>query len=441
MAMKKLLLVTVLAILSSVAWSGQAIYTPGTMATTGNSSIGLHLLSVTHNPAAGELVSKPGEHFRLGYLSSFGLSVEYGDVNNIETEINDLKDLLDESNITLDEADSTLQRFNAVIARLADSGYIKAAADLSVPGFPMVFRSDLLGGSISLELEGDGQLKTSVLTSASDICGDLLCLDLNSGSFDTKTSVYVKGVRALRLGVGYSRSLFAKDYGKLLAGTKLNILSMGLSKQVISLKSLDANQDVGDVVRDDYSNNQVSSSGLGLDIGFIWVAPRYQLGVTFANLNEPSFDYGAVGQNCASLTGASADNCFVANDFANNGIIDATETYTMGAVTTLDGAFAITPRWYVTGSYDVNEYNDPVGDKVQMASIATTWIPKSRWIPGLRLGYHSNLTGSQLSQASLGTTLFSVLNLDLSVGLDNTKIDDETYPRSLAINMGFEQRY
>lgn len=438
--MKKLLWVAALVSLSSLAWSGQAIYTPGTMATTGNTSLGLHLLSVTHNPAAGQLVLKDGDHFRMGFLSSAGLSLEYGDVGNFSDELNDLVDLLDAGNVTLDQANDTLTRFNGVISDLAQSGYVKGSSDLFVPGLPMVFHSDTLGGNISLEAELNGEFKGSVLSSNSDLCGNLLCLDTALGNYDTKTSLYLKGAQLTRLAVGYSRPLLTRDQGKLLGGLKLNSYSMKLSKQVIALTTLNG-KDVGDVIKDDYKNNQVSSSAVGVDAGLIWVAPRYQVGLTLANINEPSFKFGEVGANCSDLSGASADNCFIARDFANSGLIDATETHTMAATTTLEGALALTPRWYLAGSYDLTKYNDPVGDTLQMASISTSYEPKSWWIPGLRAGYRANLAGEKVDAVTAGATLFSIINIDLMVGLTNTKVDGNTYPRALGLNIGIEQRF
>ena len=438
--MKKLLLAAILTSFSGLVWSGQAIYTPGTMATTGNTSIGLHLLSVTHNPAAGQLVLKPKDNFRMGYLSSAGFALEYGDVGNFSDELNDLTDLLDDGNVTLDEANSTLTRFNNVIADLAESGYIKGSGDLSIPGFPMVFHSETLGGNVALEGEVNLQFKGSVLASNSDVCGNLLCLDVNFGTYDTKTSLYLKGAQLSRFAVGYSRPVWSSEHGKLLGGVKLQAYNMQLSKQVISLNTLDG-EDVSDVIQDDYKNNQVSTTAVGLDAGLIWVAPRYQVGVTLANINEPSFKFGAVGTDCSSLTGDSANNCFVASDFANSGLIDATESHVMSALTTLEGAFAITPRWYLAGSYDLSKYNDPVGDTLQMASIATSYEPATWWIPGWRLGYRANLAGEKVDAVTAGLTLFSFINADVSVGLTNTEVDGDSYPRALSFNIGFEQSF
>ena len=98
------------------------------------------------------------------------------------------------------------------------------------------------------------------------------------------------------------------------------------------------------------------------------------------------------------------------------------------------------PNWSIATSYDVADYNDPVGDEVQYFSVSTTHTPSSRWIPAWRVGYRANLAGEKLSQLGLGTTLFGIFNLDLAYGLESTTIDGSSAPRSLGFSFGFEQR-
>jgi hypothetical protein len=68
-------------------------------------------------------------------------------------------------------------------------------------------------------------------------------------------------------------------------------------------------------------------------------------------------------------------------------------------------------------------------------------MPNWRVVPGVRVGYRENLAGQQLSQVTFGTTLFGFFNFDVLYGLDKIDVDDSSVPRSLALNIGFEQKF
>ena len=413
-------------------------FAAGTSATMGHSSIGHHLLSVSNNPAAAHLVVAEKDTFRMGFLSSAGVSIEYGDIDNFQDELDDILDLLDEGNVTLQDADSTVDRFNTVLESMGDSGYFRFGGGIRIPGLPVVFRSQLLKGTMTVDASMDFLAKGSVLDSP-------LSFAFNNANveFQTNSSLYLKGASLLRVGVGYSRPVWAQTkgqfQGQLIAGTRFNVYSMELSKQIIGFETI-GDDEVSDIVKDEYDKNQVSSSAVGLDAGVIWQARRYQVGLTLSNLNQPSFEYGSVGINCDTLTAAARDNCFIAQTNVNSGRIKASEEHEMSILGTIDAAFYVMPNWSIATSYDVADYNDPVGDEVQYFSVSTTHTPLSRWIPAWRVGYRANLAGEKLSQLGLGTTLFGIFNLDMAYGLESTSIDGSSAPRSLGFSFGFEQR-
>jgi len=427
-----------LIIASQTAISGQYIYNPGSTATTGYTTLSQHLLSVTHNPAACSKVLKGKDRFRLAYLGNFGFYTELGQVDNFEDEIDELVDILDENTATLDQANELTQRFNAVLVELGESGYIKTSFDISLPAFPMAFRVDSIGGNICLEASANVQTRGSVLDDELDFRYD------TTVDFFTESSLYLKSAVQKRFAVSYSRPLI-KNYkkgwlsGDVIGGVKLTTYQMSLSKQVIPFDSF-GDDDISDIISDEYDQNQVDSTSLGLDIGFLWDADRYQVGFTISNFIEPEFDYGTVGSNCDALSGTAQDNCSTAENFVNRGVINGQEVHTMHSVATVDASYAILPNWFVATSYDLVDYNDAVGDELQWFTLATAFMPQSRWIPGFRTGYRKNLSGEELSQLTFGTTLFGVFNFDLLYGLDDIEVDGDTYPRSFAVNLGFEQK-
>jgi hypothetical protein len=427
----------------SFASSVHAFYEPAASSTLGSSSTGWHLSGVVHNPAVGIISLGENAKYRGSYLPSFGAKFEIGDFDNFSEEVDELTDLLDGKGILLEDVGSTLLRFNNLLGDLGQKGSVKGTAYASLPITPLIFS---LGDqkAVSVQFDTFAQFRGNVLTSKTTSCGEFLCFNPNNNSYDTKTSLYLKGVKGYQLGVGYSQWLrsisFGPIAGELYAGTKLNLYSLSLSKQVIPLKGLDG-KDVSDVIQDDYDTNEVSSTQLGLDAGLVLKSQNYQLGFTLENINQPKFDYGVLGQNCSQLTGFVADKCFQADDFADRGIISASESHQMQALATVDGQYWVGPRWALGASLELTDHYDPVGDIKQMMSISTSHLSTHRWIPDWRLGYHKDMKGQKLSYMAAGTRILQVLNLDLLYGLEKTLVDGDSYPRIFGFAVSVDQRF
>jgi hypothetical protein len=426
-----------------IANAGSFIATPGTSSTLGNSTIGHYMLSVTHNPAACSQVLAAKDHFRMGYLNAIGGSVEIGQVDNFENDINELVDLLEDSSITLDAADDLLDRFNGVLENLDSYGYVKANFDTTIPGLPMAVHLDSWKGSLCAEAMLAAQFKGSVLyaplTLTTRNVNDSVEVD-----FSTDSALFVKSAQLTQLGLDYVRPVYQGDLGpfngQLLAGTRVNFYAMQLSRQVILFENFE-DEEVADVIKDEYDQNQQSNSNIGIDLGVSWIGKKYQLGFTLANINEPSFDYGDFSLNCNQLTATAQNNCLAAIAFVANGNISQQESYVMHALGTVDATYWLMSRWAIAASYDLADYNDPMGDELQWATVATAYSPMSRWFPAWRLGYRKNLVGESLASVNVGATLFGVFNMDLMYGLDTAVVDGDEVPRTAGLHFGFEQKY
>ena len=429
---------------SASVFSMSAIATPGTVNTLGNTTIGQHLLSVTHNPAACAQVFAPKHHFRMGYLSSLGATVEMGQVDNFEQDIDALVDLLDDTDVSLDAANALSDRFNAVLTELDQYGYLKAGFDISIPGLPLAIHRDAWVGSICAEGLVAVQFKAAVMSDALTYTASNINNNVEV-DFSTDSSLLLKSAQLTQLGVDYARPVYQQDQGalsgQLLAGARLNFYSMKLSRQVVAFESFE-DEDVGDVIQDEYDHNQQANNDVGVDLGLSWIGKKYQLGFTLANINEPSFDYGDFITDCAQFgTQLAQNNCQVANGFIASGQLDQQSDYVMQMMGTLDATYWLMSRWVVAGSYDLMDFEDPMGDELQWASLATAYIPMSRWIPSFRLGYRKNLAGESLASVNMGATLFGIFNLDLLYGLDNVEVDGNEMPRIVGIHVGFEQKF
>ncbi|GFE84830.1 hypothetical protein GCM10011487_68300 [Steroidobacter agaridevorans] len=388
-------------------------------------------LYATRNPAGSEFAIAPDASFRMGILSSIGIGMEVGPVDNFSDEIDDLTDALDRDDLTLSEGNALVERFNAILDPLSRDGYVKVHGGVQVPLFPMLYRSSL--GVFTLDANLSAQARLGLLDAP-------LTYNSVSEEVETASAAYVKAGQVNEIALGYSRPVWQQPGRRVIVGGSLRYLQAKLSKQVVALESIEDDEDVQDVLEDSYDANERKSSNVTVDIGAIYDADNYRVGVTLANLTEPDFEYGAIGANCELLSGSAQYNCFSAAYFSNR--IALNETWTLERLATVEGAlFFASGRGSLAASVDLNDVHDPVGDLNQNAKVALGYKTQTNWLPDLRVGYRKNLAGSELSSASLGFTFFGAVHFDVSCSLESTDIDGSSVPRTAAFNLGFEMSY
>jgi len=437
--MKRYLAAVALA-LPALSQAAPVVTQPGALMTLGPIASPQTGLSVLYNPASAETVIHKDDSFRWGYLGSTGVSVEFGDVDNFADDVNQLMDDLDSEITDATKADQIINDYNNDLRhKLGEAGYMKIDVQFVAPLAPLLMRSDLLGGVLSMDLVGGVTAKVSVLDD------DIEFID---NDFETNIAAYIKSVQYTTLGLGYSRELdnFVIDKvnehvaGRLLTGVRLNMYSLSLSKQVIGLLSIHEDDELGDVIADDFDTNQVSTTDIGLDLGLIWEADNYHLGFTWRNINEPEFEFGAIGENCLSKENTSQSNCFTAQVFEAQGRISLNETHVMTSQATADVALnSENKRWRLAASYDLQPVRDPVGDEYQWTTASAAYV-SSRFI-GVRVGVSQNQVGSALTMVNAGLSLFGNVNLDLRYSLDTIEVDGTSAPRTFGFNLGFESSF
>lgn len=413
----------------------------GTTLTTGATSNGHSLFSATINPAVAAFTIADGEHWRLNYLPSLSFATEVGDVNDFVDDLDELVDLLDDPSLAEGSVEETLDRFNRALVAMGESGYAKVSVGIHAPLLPLYWRPSRFSGTYFVEASVDTQIRLSLLD-------EPLEYDDQHTNFATGSSAYLKSGIEKRIALGYARATLNDQQvsrwgGQLYAGVKLKLINLELSKQVIPLQQF-GGKDVEDLIEDEYDNNLASTTGVSLDVGIAWVSDYYSAGFILSNINSPSFDYGAVGENCAQYTEGSfaRTNCEAAAYFAHDqGRINAREKHTKHAAATIDGAIFPTRNWSLNAALDLAPYDDIVGNETQRLNISTSVNTRSIWLPDVRLGYQKNLAGSKLASASIGFSLFSVFTLDAQMALENVIIDGEKAPRGFALSLAFEEKF
>lgn len=425
---------------SALSMASYQIHAPGPLLTLGKVTSPSTILSVTGNPAGGELLLHEDEDFRMGYFSSLGIDIESGDVDNFIDDVDELVDALDEDDLTLSEALEIKKKFDTLLPVIGEDARVTVGLGLHAPLAPFAIRSEWLGGVVTFDIQAAGVFDTSFLDAPLDI--QLVGSDIN---LTTSSALYVKGGSLLTGSVGYSREVWQPQVfdieSKLYAGFQTNVYKASLNKQVIALESILDDEDVGDVIRDEFDENTVDTTQIGLDLGLLWVFPYGQVGVTFANINEPEFDYGDIGKNCINVTDPTRQsNCIVAQTFS--GEIALSETAVMAAKTTIEGSFYTRNKhWLLSGAADLNSTFDLVGRESQYISTSASYFSDSYLVPNVRLGLSQNLSGSELTMVGFGTTLFGVFNLDVSASLDQIEVDGNKVPRYFGLNIGIEEKF
>lgn len=433
MITKKITVATAALLVAGSAFASPAYLRGGPSLTTGAASNPNSLLSGTYNPAATSLVVNEKAPFRMGVLPSIGFGAEFGQVDNFIDQIEDLEEELDKDNITQEDAEKAIDSWDSIREELGEEGYVKFYVGAQAPLMPVSWYFDDIG-TFTLDLSVAAEVRAIVLD-------DQLSYNNVEDELETNTSLYVKSGVMTNIGLGFSRelNLFADEIpGELHWGVRLNVVAGQLSKQVARVDNDDEDEDIGDVVTDEYDSNSADTTSFGLDAGLLWELPRSRVGVFAKNIIEPKLDYGAIGKGCGQKQGAARDNCLTAQYFSNE--IKLEESHVQNTQVTVEGSVYLgkDANLSLSGAYDMNSVASPVGDEFQMMSVSLAYFPHRFYIPGVRIGYHQNQAGSELSSAALGLSFFRRVNLDFLVGLDTIEQDGDEVPRTFAVNLGIE---
>jgi hypothetical protein len=233
-----------------------------------------------------------------------------------------------------------------------------------------------------------------------------------------------KASQTTELNLGYSRQAYASGAGSLFLGAEAKLYLMRLSRFSARFGDITDSEELFDAIDNaDFENDQ----NAGIDIGALWVADNYQLGVQWTNINEPEFRYPDVD------TSRYRDLEVVRR-------IQEDQIYKMDSQLKLEASlFTTDRRWSAHFGIDADPATDPLGDEYQWATVSAAWTrPDSFWMPSLRAGWRQNLTGTELGYLSVGATLFRYVNIDLSSALDTVKISGTELPQGLMGSIGFQ---
>jgi hypothetical protein len=433
--MKKLLIAASIMIACNTYADSSTVNT-GSAMSLGPSSNVYSLSSASFNPAMNPLVIKKGESMRMSYFPTLGFNVEIGQVDNFADDLEELADIIDDPDSTTESTSDVLDRFNDVLDIAGEDGYVKFNASMNLPLLPLYFYSKKLGGTIGVDYSVNLQGGISLLDAE-------LSYNNDKETFDTASALYLKSGFEQTFAISYGREVYSRDSGKLYAGAKFKYISMELSKQVIPLVEL-AGKDLGDVIEDEYDANQITSSDYGIDVGLVWDAKNYRIGLTLENINSPEFEYGEIGDNCGDIVNntTSRNNCEVARYFTDDtGEIAANEVHTKHALMRVDGLVNLSERLQLSTAIDLAKYDDVIGYDNQWFHTALAYDSDWYVLPSARIGYHKNLVGTEISTVTAGFSLFKTVSLDFEYGLESAIVDGSSAPRRVGFSLSIQEQF
>jgi hypothetical protein len=468
-------------LLSAATVSAGPVYQPaGANLTYGDVTHGQRIQSASSNPAAAAAdLARASEKSTRGTVLSVAAGLEYGNVQNLfdfydkltgayepsepsdpgdggdpgddgGINIGDILDNLDpEFKEALDAIAKEVATQTALLAFIKEEGYGKAwvSSDL-----PFVLGSEHLGGAWTFGANWSGSSKAYGLAQAIDFDRDVArqaledwfnTLPINRPvqlpigtdiilkpianavvfAITNDSSILTKATRTTELNFGYSRHAWANSAGNLYLGAEARMYLMQLSRVSVRFGDITDSKELFDSIRNgDFRDD----TRLGIDLGALWVGNNYQLGAQITNINVPDFTFPDVNLEPYRDEGAIR-------------FLQADQNYTMDRQLKLEASlFTDDRRWSAHLGYDADSATDPLGDRYQWLTVSGGFTTDSWWIPGGRLGFRQNLTGTEMKYLSLGVTAFKIVNFDIASALDTVKIDGETLPQGLMVSLGFQ---
>ncbi|ETI58450.1 conjugal transfer protein TraF [Marinomonas profundimaris] len=424
--MKKLLIVTT-SLLSTAVMAAMPVNQPtGSSFTLSNAPNQRALATALGNPAAPFLMVNQDDedNFRFGIVGPLGVGIEMGDVSDLSDRMEEIEGIIDNTSAGTAAADET--KIEGILSEIGDTAYVKTSVSMQVPLMPVIYRTDS-NGAFMLDASISAVAKANVLSSDVATDGSGVTTD---ASFQAQTAV------DLGIGLGYSQSMWENSHGMLVGGVKATMHNISMGRALVSLD--DDSVDAGDAISDAISDDAITSSGVGIDLGAVWVSNYYQVGVTVANINEPEFDGVPLDTTCGTKS------CDAAQSLVSAGKLDVSGSkYIMEMQTTVDLAVSTTGKQVTLGmSYDTNPVKDAVGDEYQWAVASLSYYGDSHFLPGIRVGYRQNMAGSELSYGTFGLTILKRLNIDLAVALETVEDEDgDELPRSAYFSIGYDTAF
>ena len=349
---------------------------------------------------------------------SFGI---YGGMEGYVQPVADMINILPNTNTT-----STL-----TVAQLATaagtgntaSGYFSATqlAELTaaITVADGAVNATQLANAIDTQLKESGIDPATALTTITDKTLPILTgtgtntLDLNT------TSVMTKAFQYIEIPVSYGRPFDIGKKGKLGLGITGKIIKGTVYQNEVLLVNRPDNVDAKDIIND-ITENQKSSSAIGIDIGALYKYENWlNIGLVAKNINSPKFE-GPMYTDTVTATSVQGSAVELKPQIRTGVAIEPVGWMTLAADLDLSENDTVAPGSVVGSS--IKSRNFGGGFEVKPAS----WLK-------VRGGAYKNLAQSNGSVLTAGFKLF-LLDVDGAMATNTFTIDGNEVPREVKVN-------
>lgn len=444
-------------------------------------------LSTFGNAASPALVIERNDpHLIKGGMIEFGGGIEYGDIdelldtyNNLANEFNPPSNDNPDSDIPdspenpildytwddlvgeypgleeqLDVIKVKVINTAALVALISTEGYAKAEVSTNAA---FVLNEDLYGGTLLIgmgfkgnakaigifeeinfdrnqakaELEKIPQLGENDPIQALDLSGGVT-LHYNPANHGAKLSIdndsllLTKAAKVSQFSLSYSRKFLHSEQGDLYWGIKPTLYRVGLTSIDTRIGDI---TDVKDLFGDIKDSSYVYKSAVDFDLGLVWAASYYQLGVSLNNAIEKEYKFPELDR---SKYGSAIIN----------ERLDYHHSYTMERQVKLEGAiFTAQRELSLNVELDANSVVDPMKDGYQWLTVTGGYAADSWWLPSARIGFSRNLAGTKLAYVNAGVTVMKLIDIDIATTLDTVSINGNEMIRGASIRFGVQFDY
>jgi hypothetical protein len=340
---------------SGAAIAGPTYQPPPANLVYGNVTHGQRLLSVSGNPAApaADLARHDGRRTRSS-VPSVAAGLEYGNVQEIFDAIDELSrafapsapgtppppgqdpdkpdggisigDILDglddDTRAAIEQIADEVTARALTLAFIATDGYARASLAGDIP---VLIGQGKGGGAWTLDVNWSGSARAFSI--AQEIAFDPeaalaaleegllrvpnivpipeVTIDLTGGVllnlsedfedaslvFLNDSSLITKSTQSTEFRLGYSREVISRNNGKLYLGAHSRLHVMRLSRLSVRFGDITDSEELFEDIRNaDFR----SDTGISFDLGALWAANNYQIGVQYLNINQPTFEFNEV---------------------------------------------------------------------------------------------------------------------------------------------------
>jgi hypothetical protein len=424
----------------------------------------------------------------IGGLIELGGGIEYGDLDELFTKIDDLSILFnppsdgDDGNEAelpssptnptrhytwddlfaknpeladrLDIIKTKVVTTTALFSLIAAEGYGKAEATSEAS---FVLHKDLFGGTLLLGMAYKGnskaigifeeitldpayakvQLKT---ISDFDENDPIQEIDLSDGislfynpankqikmSVENDSLLLIKAAKIAQFSLSYSRNVIKSDAGDLYLGIKPTFYRIGLTHASTRIGEVTDTEALFDDIK---SADFIYENGFDVDLGLVWAAENYQLGASITSILEHTYDFPDF--NKADFTSIRIVNQ-----------LNQHSTYIMERQLKVEvGIYTDQRQWSLNAELDANSVADPMRDDYQWLTLTGGYAADSWWLPSARIGFSRNLVGSKLTYINAGITVMKFLNIDVATTLDTVTLDGNEMRRGANLRLGVQFDY